>query len=76
MSALILILSLGMMGESPLSHVMTGRGTPLTAQASVTVSPILAEGLVSLPVSVILGGTGEQKANSTRKPDTHIQHMQ
>ena len=66
MSALILILSLGMMGEAPLSHVMTGRGTPVTVQVSVTVSPILAEGLGSLPVSVILGGTGEQNIKSTQ----------
>ena len=75
MSVLILILSLGMIGESPLSHVMTGRGTPLTVQVSVTVSPILAEGLVSSPVLVILGGTGEQNIKSTWKPDTRIQYM-
>ena len=75
MSVLILILSLGMIEESPLSHVMTGRGTPLTVQVSVTTSPILAEGLVSSPVLVILGGTGEQNIKSTQKPDTRIQYM-
>ena len=47
-----------MMGEFPLSQVMTGRGTPLTVQVSVTVSPILGGGLVLFPMSVSLGGTG------------------
>ena len=65
------------MGESPLSHEMTGRGTPLTVQVSVTVSPILAERLVIFSVSVNLGGTEEQTSDSTQhSTNDNIQYMQ